>query len=488
MSFSMVYLTQIKIGNTYMQWIGIQLISSPLGLKVQKARVSYAKKKPLLEELKEEDLSSFLDTKDELFIASSLKATDVLFRKLTLPSYEKKKVLSLLPFQIEPLLPYPLEEAIISTHITAKPEQKESEVQLFLSKKENIIAHLDMHEKIGIAIDDLFSIPSALAHFFHFFFKEQEKTLLIHISQETILTVCVEKGLITSSHTFPIQADLPKVPKEWDRIFSILDAKKDLPTKVLFVGDVAPMMPHIAAAMPSSLEILPIPSYGSYNKEALQSFAIPIGLALEALKQKEIPSFSFLPSSLLSSFMQKKKRKKLFSFSFRALCFMTLFLLLSNVYLIQKKSSIIRGFSSFFLEEGKVLSSLEDVENELSKKEIEEKKKQKGYALCSPFASTSQVLSYISTHPAFVGIEDLEILQVNYSLDSYPSISSSQDPYIGKVQIKIFIPKEVLATACYEKFRQDNPLLHKDKKPILEKEGPYYRLTFFLSPLIGELK
>jgi len=472
-----------------MHWIGIQLIPSSLGLKVQKARFSYAKKTPILEELKEEDPSIFTKPNENVFVASALEASDVLFRQLILPGYERKKIISLLPFQIEPLLPYPLEEAIISTHITPNSDKKESTVQFFLTKKEHILSHLQSHEELGIAVDELFCLPSALAHFFSFFCEEQEKALIIHLNAQSILTVCVEKGSILSSHTFsiPTQEDPKKLQQEWDRIFSILQTKEDLPQKVLLTGDTAFMMAYITEAIPSHMKLLSVPSYGSYTAETMQSFAAPIGLALEAIKQKKIPSFSFYSSSLLSPFMQRKRKKQLLTFSSRAFCLLSLFLVLGNLYLTQKKSSLAKQFSTFFLQDGKKISSIDEMEHEISKREIEEKKKQKGYALHPPFASIGQVLSYISSHPAFSQTEGLEILQMDYSLDSYPSVSTNQAPYIGKVQIKLFIEEAAKASLSYDKFCQENPFIHKEKKPLFEKEGSYYRLTFFLSPFTGDL-
>src|SRR5258708_4924130 len=73
-------------------------------------------------------------------IATALGASEVLFRKLTLPVGEKRKALASLPFQLEALLPFSLEEAILAP-IFKKLNRKATSVTLFAAKESALVEH-----------------------------------------------------------------------------------------------------------------------------------------------------------------------------------------------------------------------------------------------------------------------------------------------------------------------------------------------------------
>jgi hypothetical protein len=341
---------------------------------------------------------------------------------------------------------------------------------------------------MGIGLDDVFCVPSALCQFIQFFFPTTEKILVIHIEAEAVTTTKIEKGRITSCHNFSINphTEPSLLEKNWHRIFSILEQKEDFPPELIITGNGSyHMIDYIKKACPTSCQITSTKAYGSYDSQTLQSFAVPIGLALEGIPEKK--SFSFLFKDLPSPLWQKKRKTKILRFTGAATAFFCLMLLLGTLHVSQKKIRLLNGFSTITSKEKSHLPSLNHLEKELVTLEIEEKKKQKGYALNVPFATPSKLFTHISTHSAFTQIEGIEILKVDYILENYPSATSPQSPYAGKVQIKLLIPKESTASLFYERFRQNNPFILKNTHPVWEQEPPYYRLSFSLAQNSGEL-
>lgn len=90
-----------------------------------------------------------LDTFDEL--RSAFPSSLAIFKELKLPFIGHDKIAMVIAFELEPLIPFPLADAIIDFIITKEhPEEKSSEVLVCAVQKTHIIQHLQLFEAAGV--------------------------------------------------------------------------------------------------------------------------------------------------------------------------------------------------------------------------------------------------------------------------------------------------------------------------------------------------
>jgi len=487
-------------------WIGIQLEKSNAKL----ARISRNKKKIILEELKEDNVKQLYfgaqsSPERPYGIISGLE--EVLFKEVKLPTLQKSKVLKLLPFQIESHLPYPLEEAVLSVHLTSSRKEKETRISVFSAKISSLEEHQKLHFDNGINLDKVSCVIAGLSRFSSFFFGKSGTKLLLHVGKTRSIALCLEEGEILFSHTFPVGTSLvteesetlapdfdkinesnSQLRKEFKRIFLFLEKKLGPSCKeVLLTGDFSEIPKFIeffSSGLPDSLTFLPLPTDEKYDSLTMQAYAVPIGLALEGISE-DGKDLSFCVGPFLTDFMKEKRKKRFFSFALATTALSAVMLVMGSLQISQKKHGLLKRFSEAFMQEGKKVSSLHDLEKELVKLENGEKNGAKNYLLVPPIPSVTEVLAYLGSHPAFSVSKEIEIVKVSYNLVKYPKNPSPKDPYLGKVTLEISVPNGKTASSFHERFCKDNPLINEKKEIVWEEKGDFCSLSFFLRPYKG---
>lgn len=474
-----------------MHKIGLHLNDSFVKL----AKLCRNKNKIVIEQLKTEFISEntavkplYFSKEENTHLISGLDAIEVLFRELELPTHEKRKILKLLPFQIESQLPYSLEEAIIGLQLSLDPKEKKGKASLFSVRAPSLEAHIERHLKNGFQLDQVSCVPAALYRFVEFFFPDISQAILLHVEEQTSVALYLENKRIIFSHTFPIggnrlssQETLPQAQKELDRIFAFLEKKiPESCSTLIMSGDFYkhPTLQNlISSNLPSFLQLHPFPSSPPHDPLTLQSYAIPIGFALEGLLQ-DGKSFSFCQGPFSTPFMNEKKKKKFLSFAVGALALASTVFFMGNIYLEQKKHQLIKGFSFISPEAHSSIHTIEDLEKKLSSLETQEQKEKKNYSIVLPVANVSETLAFLNSHPAFS--KDIEIIKIDYQLVKYPKASLPKAPYLAKIDIELFVQNNKSATIFYDKFCQNNPLINTKKEILWKENGSIYSLSFYL--------
>jgi len=92
---------------------------------------------------------SKIGTYDE--IHTVLPSSIVVFKELKLPFLDREKIDMVIGFEIEPLLPFSLRDAVIDFIITRQiPEEKSSEILVTATQKQHITEHLALFEAVGL--------------------------------------------------------------------------------------------------------------------------------------------------------------------------------------------------------------------------------------------------------------------------------------------------------------------------------------------------
>jgi Tfp pilus assembly PilM family ATPase len=160
-------------------------------------------------------------------IHTVLPSSIVVFKELKLPFSTHEKISMVINFEIEPLLPFPLREAVIDFIITRDiPEEKSSEILVTAVQKQHITQHLALFEAVGKKVDvvtiDMISLYGLYTHIPPY--KQlQGGTVLLNITNNTTTIAFMMNGQLKTVRTLPkgiilltknIAQELQKTPQE----------------------------------------------------------------------------------------------------------------------------------------------------------------------------------------------------------------------------------------------------------------------------------
>ena len=265
-------------------------------------------------------------TKEETLLASGLPSSAVFLRKLHLPLGEKRKILAALPFQLESLIPFSSEAPVVYALLGRLNKQMTS-VTVIATSKELLSTHTQSLKELEIYPDVLSCAPTALMRFGRLKCREEGRLLMFDVrDQKLSCVVCEGKELILS------QTLSSYAPADLEKLAIFLKQKGA-------IDDTTPWVLTGEGAIHE--EILPffLGERGEVGpQEAL--FAIPIGLALDALEADD-NSVQFFQKQLLPKHTLERRKTRLLSYialCASAACLMTL----SGSLILGKKERILR--------------------------------------------------------------------------------------------------------------------------------------------------
>jgi len=150
-------------------------------------------------------ISSSIGKYDE--VVTSLISSTVVFKELTLPFIGREKIKMIVGYEVEPLLPFPLDEAIIDFIITDENKEKSQTTILVAAARQiDLDNHHAYFEKAGIKLDNVTLDMFALYDFYrHGMYITQAYTsvLLVDFSIDAIRMLYVQKGILKSVRLIP---------------------------------------------------------------------------------------------------------------------------------------------------------------------------------------------------------------------------------------------------------------------------------------------
>lgn len=187
------------------------------------------------EEISEENLEKTSPALQSIFskigkyneIHTILPSSVAVFKELKLPFTSREKISMIVGFEIEPLLPFTLRDAVIDFIITREiPEEKSSEIMITAIQKQHITQHLQMFEAVGLKPDVITIDIVALYGLYQQIdtYKQLSGgTILIYITSYTTNIILMINGQLKTMRTLPkgiialtkqIAQDLNKTPQE----------------------------------------------------------------------------------------------------------------------------------------------------------------------------------------------------------------------------------------------------------------------------------
>lgn len=308
------------------------------GAFLKAAKIAYVKGQVAIEELIEASLPPkgtdvnplYIDPEiqkihtyaNELLSVSALSGSETLLRRLKLKLVKQKEIDEAFLFQAEPLLPYPIENALLDKWILEK-QQDASTIAFVSAQKEDVKNHLELFNAWEVDPETISAEAVGYTALLQFYSEKNPLQLIIGVERKQTTCALIKEGKLVASHVVLegwetlYQACLldhvknPLSPKEffsksfaerfaegsmhlmeqekkffqnleWNQIALQKETKLTESPALIVTGEGA-NIPEFSEAIAHALNLQLAFLNPSTDREAFQAFALPIGLALTQL-------------------------------------------------------------------------------------------------------------------------------------------------------------------------------------------------------------
>jgi hypothetical protein len=363
-----------------------------------------------------------------IFIVSGLPTEDIVRREVALKLTRRAAVLKALPFQLEALLPFALDEAIAHPFFTSK--DGETEAVVLATTRLALKRHIELLKEKGIDPDQISCVPAALSHWVKLIFPEQKFVTFIHESSGLAL----EGEKIVFSQAF----------EDKERLTAFLKNKFGHHWMVPDEG----------------------PSLQDYPYENLKEFAVPIGLALQRLEKN---SCQFRQGEFRSPKEIQNNRFFLKASLIASLSLAVIAGGLGGWILHGREQALHKKIEPYFSAPS---LSLGEKIAEWQKKITQDSK---GFPLLPDVPSVRDALAWLGEFQ-----EPIEIVQFHYSLVQYPKAGEKEEPYSVKIDLEFKAASPAAAQRFQETVEKVPTLVDKKQKIAWTAHADFYKISFYL--------
>ncbi len=470
-----------------------------------------------------ENLSSVLLSAQR--IATGIELHEIVFRSLILPLKARRKVLDALPFQLETILPFPVDGTIICPFLKSA-DQHSTCVSIIATSKDIVKKHLSDWAAVDIRPDVVTCVPLALFRLARFLYLDQKDLLFFHFGEHKISCIVIQEGQLTLSQsirlgiadlaealalTFPDktekerQTQLYSPVKPYSTLASFQERLKgELERMSIFIKEKL-RIPEEAPAMPWALigefssspalkemwvkifSDVPLPlDNRAIAEESLHSHGHAIGFALDALasdgRRIQFLQGEFIPVHHL---LTRKKTSLIYAAS---CILLTAIVALSSTLALQKSTRALSDklISCFPSSMEKKSLSISEIELELFKSEQSLSKQKNGFPFFLTLPKVSEVLAWLSTHSAFAtadGLlkEGIDIKSLRYQLVKFPTLDTPSTPYHAIIDIEFTASTPRLAREFHDALLKGDRIVNAKKELKWNTQGNVYSVQFELN-------
>jgi len=451
----------------------------------------------------------------EGMVVSGIEGDHLLVRSLYLPLIKEKDIREALPFQVEPLLPYPIEEATF-VHRTLETDHEGSLVSIFATHESSMTAHLEKWSALKISPEKVSCVPLALCSFVQKYVSKDKTLLVFHIAASAITGVLIKNNHAWSSFSIAsrLDAEEPSL-QDWAAKISMIalsltrEVKEGGIESFILTGNIDSLT-GLEQLIAENLNLSPMQAEAmpNFSSVELHRFAVPIGLALEALPAASQP-VDFRKERFAYPNPWKHYVKPL------SLYFLLVFLLTTSLYflgqsylsyqtslyqqsfidLLAKMGKSYHKFDEAYREKTRDLSE-SDPEKFLAYDEIADRlhflKKEvqsipESFPLFPNVPRVSDVLAWLSNHPAVLHTESdgtvtprIKLESFSYSMVKRPMQGKKQDRYQVKIDLEISSSTPKWAREFHDALLAPNDWVDPKSEVKWNANRGKYRTTFFL--------
>lgn len=166
-------------------------------LKKGKIKVEFLREQPLTNAKKLlEGISN------RFWFSLLLPQRKVMVRNVTLKSAKIKDALRALEFELEPKLPFSIQNAILQTKLEKK-QKNELEVTAYICEKQSIKEFLSLLKSKSLFADSITCVADSLAHLFSYDPKQKDKeNILLYFGMEECSVILAKNGRVLAQQSF----------------------------------------------------------------------------------------------------------------------------------------------------------------------------------------------------------------------------------------------------------------------------------------------
>lgn len=417
-------------------------------------------------------------TGKETRILSGIGSSETFIRKLHIPLKDRRKILETLPFQLESLIPFSDEAPLICPLFRPLSKQMTA-VTVIATSEKAIIAHLEALKDLDIRSDGISCEAAALMRFSKWGFPSQRKMLCLHAQDRKLACVMCEgeEILLSQSLSFEEETDLPR---ELEKLSIFLKQKGGIDdnTPWSLTGDLRYAAPIKNVFSGEALQL---------DNNSFAPFAIPIGLALDDLKEDEF-SVQFCQKKFTPPHTLRSRQKKVLSYLGFCLGAAALMSIGSPLILGKKQRLLVESLKDHIspsLASGS-FASTEDIEEKLYEWENSFKQQKSSFAFLPTVPKVSDVLAWLSSHPSFTTEEGnpkegVEVKSLHYSLTKHPKIGEPSAPYLAQVEIEFTSQTPRAARDFHEALLKGDQIVNAKKDVKWQTQNQTYHASFELN-------
>jgi type IV pilus assembly protein PilM len=400
-------------------------------------------------------------------LVTGLDASEVLLRQIDFKLRMKRQILAVLPFQVETLIPYPLEEAILLPFF--KRKDQETSVTLLSTTQNHLKRHLEFINTLEVDPDFVSCAPAALFRTARFLYPEHPSLYLLHFGTHKSLFAVMVDGALALSHTLNMGSQsLLENPQafqnELDRQLAFAKKKlPKLPEAFLLTGQTNPQRKELTFA------------HTVLESETDLSYALPIGLALDGLL-RDPQTVQFRKGAFVPPLHVKKRLKQL-GMAVSLCLAAALFTWTCGHFVLASRKA---GLHAALQQNGRDQENLEDA---LFEWEEALASKKHSFPYFPTVPKVSDALAWLSTHPQLIAEEEkekIEIKNFRYLLTKYPKIGEKTEPYQAKVELEFTATSPRLARAFHDALMRGDRLVNAKQEITWKAHQNTYQTSFFL--------
>ncbi len=456
-------------------YVGIEKTSTSLRLATLLKKSQGWEIAHLREIALEENVNPLDKLPRDAIITTGLSSREVLVRSIEIPLKREKDIQAALAFQVEPLLPYPLEKCILQKTILETQAQG-TRLTVFSAKKEAIQHHLELWKTLSIDADRVTSVPQALAAFLQLFPALEEIVFVLHLGEKEGTCALVEKGKVLIAR--PIEKDLNDIQKTVLAISASFKSKK-VETLVFLSED------HVLAQQIQEVteKTVIFPQLPAISQETIQKFGFAIGMALSGGDEE---GCNFRQQEYAYAKPWKKIKKPFLTFCTASLLLFISSIGLTHLFLHKDGQRLEQEFAALLTLENKkepAALSKEKMYSMLDQLEGEIRSRPDTFPLLPLVPKVGDILAWLSTHPQLVDQEREPIFEIDsfhYVLEKRPEFTHRQEHYSIKIELEFTTANPVAARAFHESLLAPNAFVDAKREMQWTPGKNKYSVSFYL--------
>lgn len=316
-------------------------------------------------------------------VVTAIPTSEILVRNLEIQLTKERDIDAVLDFQVEPLLPYPIDDSVVD-RVTLEKRKESTLLTVLAVRTDHLTQHLKQWHSLDIEPEVISAVPAALASFSGHLYPSEGIHYTLHFGMSETTCVLVNHGKLLAAQgsrigvrnmmeAFATDAKLTSSEAEqqfysldfssvsensFPKLYQVVNNLRLEVTKYLYAlakqvkgqeineilvtgeGSILPNFSEIFCTTLKKTLILPKkqPSF-SLTSEKLQKYAIPIGKALTTLPKSE-DQVNFRQKEFVYPFPWKRIKKPMATYLALCVFFALALYIFGNAYIANQEDKL----------------------------------------------------------------------------------------------------------------------------------------------------